>query len=253
MTIFTINLFWITISPSYYWLMYAFGFLAWYYYLLKTKILTKPQVEDLFFYMVLWVILGWRIWYILFYDLSYYISNPLDVFKVWKWWMSFHGWALWVIISGIIFSKINKISFLKLIDEIAVIVTVWLWLWRIWNYLNKELLGFEYNWFLAVEKNWISYFPSPLVESFLEWLVMFFILKYINKNKDFDGKTWCYFLIFYWIFRTFIELFLRTPDVQIWYIFGFFTMWSLLSLPMILIWIILLFIIKKWKFHSQIH
>ncbi len=247
MTIFEINIFWLTIAPSYYWLMYAIWFLTGYYYILKTKILTKQQVENLFLYTVLWVVLWWRIIYILFYDLNFYLSNPIEILKPWHWGMSFHGWAIWVIISTILFCKINKVSFLKIIDEIALIVTIWLWFWRIWNYLNKELLWFEYNWFLSVEKNWTHYFPSPLVESFLEGFVLFFILKYINKNKKFDWKTWCYFLIFYWLFRIIVEIFFRKPDEQIWYIFGFLTMWIILSIPMILAWIILLFIFKKWK------
>lgn len=247
MTIFEINLFWLTIAPSYYGLMYAIWFAIWYLYLKKTNIVPKNKLDDLLIFLVFWVILGWRLWYILFYDFSYYITNPESIFKVWEWWMSFHWWALWVILATYIFAKINKINFLKIIDEIALIVTVWIWAWRIWNYLNKELLWFEYNWFLAVEKNWHYFFPSPLVEAFLEWLVLFFILRYVNKNKKFDWLTWACFLIWYWVFRTIVEIFFRAPDIQIWYLFWFLTMWMLLSIPMIIIWIILIFIFKRWN------
>lgn len=246
MTIFEINIFWFTLAPSYYWLMYAIWFLAWYYYLLKKNILKKEELESLFFYVFLWVVLGWRIWYILFYDLSFYIENPANILEIWKWWMSFHGWFLWVVLSVIIFAKKFKISFWKIIDELAVIVPVWIWAGRIWNYLNKELLWFSpYNWFLAVEKNWNFYFPSPLVEAFLEWFILIILLYFINKNKNFFWKTSAYFLIFYWTFRIFVEIFFRQPDVQIWYILWFLTMGIILSFPMIILWIVLLFILRK--------
>lgn len=246
MTIFEINIFWFTLAPSYYGLMYALWFIAGYYYILKKNILKKEELENLFFYVFLGVILWGRIWYILFYDFSAYLANPIDILKVWEWWMSFHGGFLWVVISVILFAKKYKINFWKIIDELAVIVPVWIWLGRIWNYLNKELLGYSnYSWLFAVEKNGVSYFPSPLLEAFLEWFVLLIMLYFINKNKTFFGQTSAFFLIWYGIFRVIVELFFRTPDAHIWYIFWFLTLGSLLSIPMIIIWIILFFILRK--------
>ncbi len=236
MTIFSIQFFWIIIAPTYYWLMYAMWFLIWYYILNKRKIIESSKLDDLFLYIFLWVILWWRIWYILFYDLAYYLDNFSNIFKIWQWWMSFHGWAIWVIIAMFLFSKKHKFSFLKLADEITLVLPIWLFLWRIWNYLNKELLGFPYNSFLAVEKNWNYYFPSPLLEAFLEWIVLFIILFFVNKNKKIDWITASLFLVFYWIFRIFVEMFFRTPDIQIGYIFWFRTMWEILSSIMIISW-----------------
>lgn len=246
MTIFSINIFWITIAPSYYGLMYAIWFLAWYYYFLKKNILKKQELENLFFYVFLWVVLGGRIWYILFYNLWFYLENPLNMFKIWEWWMSFHGGFLWVVFATFLFCKNYKIFFWKIIDELAIIVPFWIWAGRIWNYLNKELLWFSpYNWIFAVEKSWVYYFPSPLLEAFLEWFLLLIILFFINKNKKFFWQTSAYFLIFYSIFRIFVEIFFRTPDAQIWYIFWYATMWIILSIPMLIYWIILLFILKK--------
>lgn len=246
MTIFEINILWFHIAPSYYWLMYAIWFIIWYYYLLKKNIVKKNELEDLFFYIFIWVVLWWRLWYILFYDLSYYINSPLNIIKVWEWWMSFHWWFLWVVFMTLYFAKKYKLNFWKIIDELAVIVTIGLFLWRIGNFLNKELLWYSwYNWPLKVMKLGISYFPSPLIEALLEWIILFLILYFINKNKSFYWKTSAYFLIFYSIFRIFVEVFFRTPDIQIWYIFWFLTMWVILSLPMLLLWIILLIILRK--------
>jgi phosphatidylglycerol:prolipoprotein diacylglycerol transferase len=260
MTIFSVNILWITISPSYYWLMYAIWFLAG-YYIIKRRVKNSPSLtgipldkgeslEDLFLYIFLWVILWWRLGYVLFYNFSSYISEPLSILKIWEWWMSFHGWVIWVILAMILFSKKYNFNFLKLADQVTLVLPIWLWLGRIWNYLNGELLWYSwYTWFLAVYKNWVWYFPSPLLEALLEWLILFIILNtvyYINTkvrcvttNKPikygFDWQIASLFLIFYSIFRILVEIFFRSPDSHIWYIFWYFTIWELLTIPMLIL------------------
>jgi phosphatidylglycerol:prolipoprotein diacylglycerol transferase len=227
MTIFEITLFWLKIAPTYYGLMYVFWFVFWYIILWKRNIVPRKNLDDLIFYLFLWIILGWRLGYVLFYNLWEYLASPLDIFKIWEWWMSFHWWVIWVLLSMTFFSKKYKFSFLKLADQICLVLPIWLGFWRIWNYLNKELLWFSpYNWPFAMVKNEVSYFPSPLLEFLLEWFVLFIILNLIYNSHSTvkaEGKvtlkSWfisALFLIFYSIFRIFIEIFFRQPDVNIW-------------------------------------
>ncbi len=245
MKIFDITLFWIHIAPNYYGLMYALWFLIWYCIIKNRKIILSDKLDDLLIYIVVWVVLGWRLWYIIFYNFSKYLENPLDIFKVWEWWMSFHGWIIWVIIAMIMFSKIHKTNFYKLADQISLVVPIWLWLGRIWNYLNWELLWYSwYNWILNI--NWR--FPSPLIEMLLEWIFIFIILNYIyikHENKFKSGQIASIFLILYWIFRIFVEAVFREPDLHIWYIWNYFTLWEIYSLPMIIIWIFFYYRLKK--------
>ncbi len=246
MTIFQVTLFWITIAPSYYGLMYAIWFIAWYHIIKKRNIIPSKVMDDLFLYIFLWVVLWGRLWYTLFYNFTTYITEPISIFKIWEWWMSFHWWVVWVIVAMILFSKRKKISFLKLADQVTLILPIWLWLWRIWNYLNKELLWFAgYNWPLAINKWWINYFPSPLLEALLEWVILYFILLFFYKRKYNKWQIASLFLIFYAIFRIFIEFFFRTPDIHIWYILWYFTMWEILSLPMLIFGLVLYF--RFWK------
>jgi len=252
MTIFEIQLIWITIAPTYYWLMYAIWFIAWYYIIKKRWIIPSNKMDDLFFYIFLWVVLWWRIWYVLFYDLMNYLSHPLSILKIWEWWMSFHWWVIGVLISMYLFSKKNKTNYLALADQITLVLPIWLWLWRIWNFLNKELLWYSpYNWFMAVEKNWVGYFPSPLLEAFLEWLIIFIILNYLYylkihwKIKINNWQIASLYLIFYWLFRIIVEMFFRLPDTQIWYILWYFTIWEILSLPMLLVWLFFYFKLRS--------
>ncbi len=246
MTIFEISIFGLTIAPSYYGLMYALWFILWYIIIQKRGYITWDRLDNLLFYIFLGIILWWRLWYTMFYNFSYYIQNLPEIFKIWEWWMSFHWGAIWVIIALIIYAKRNKINIWRLGDEVTAIIPIGLWFWRIWNYLNKELLWYtSYNGPLFIEKAWINYFPSPLLESALEWVVLFIILWFVYTKRKFYWQVAAIFLIFYWIFRIFVEAFFRTPDVQIWYIMWYFTMWEILSLPMIVAWI-WIYIRQKW-------
>ena len=77
-------------------LAYLAGIFIGYWYLLK--LLKQPgapmarrHADDLVFYASLGIIFGGRLGYVLFYNLPYYLDNPLDILKLWDGGMSFHG------------------------------------------------------------------------------------------------------------------------------------------------------------------
>lgn len=239
MTIFNLEIFGFNIAPSYYWLMYAIAFIYGIWFIKQSKKYTNTQRESLFVYIFLWVLFWGRLGYVVFYNLSYYISSPLEIFAFWQGGMSFHGGMLWVVCACYLFAKKYKINKWDLWDDISFIAPVGILFWRIWNYINKELLWFPYNGPFAVQLWDDSYFPSPLLEALFEGLILYLILRYFYTRKSFHGQIVALFLIFYGIFRFFIEILIRTPDTHIWYYFGVFTQGSLLSLPMIVVGIIL--------------
>ena len=61
-------------------------------------------------YIIISLIIGGRLGYVIFYNFEYYISNPLDIFKVWEGGMSFHGALLGIIIGTYLFSVKKNIS-----------------------------------------------------------------------------------------------------------------------------------------------
>ncbi|HBB26868.1 TPA: prolipoprotein diacylglyceryl transferase [Candidatus Gracilibacteria bacterium] len=244
MSIFSITLFGIHIAPSWYGLMYALGFLAGYFILRSRKILSETELESLIFFVFLGVLLGGRLGYVLFYNLPHYLAHPIEILYTWHGGMSFHGGVIGVVIAMILFTRIHKKSFLSISDHVTSILPIGLGLGRIGNYLNGELLGFaNYTGPFAVEKNGISYFPSPLLEATLEGVILFGILYFLSKKKMFSGKIASSFLVWYGIFRFSIE-FIRTPDVGLGYLTFGLTMGQILSIPMILIGTALYFYFK---------
>ncbi len=244
MPIFTFHLWTLTIAPTWYGLMYALSFLVALFFIQKN--FPKKQVDLIFFWTILGVILGGRIGYVLFYNLGYYLDNPLEIFMIWKGGMSFHGWLLGVIGAWMLIARKIQISFLALTDRLVWIVPLWLFFWRIGNYINAELLGFPYDGFGARVRDGVAYFPTPLLEAFLEWIVLFLILFWRKKHIQYSWQVWVWFLGGYGVFR-FIAEFFRTPDVQIGYLFNtsWMTMGHVLSLCMIVSSMVLSLLLRK--------
>jgi phosphatidylglycerol:prolipoprotein diacylglycerol transferase len=242
------------IRVSWYGMMYVFGFLASYLlvrYQMRRKDfgITKIEVENLFFYLILGLIIGARLGYVLFYDLKMYLADPLEIFAVWHGGMSFHGGLIGVLIVGILFSWRNKKSFWKIADLFIVTAPIGLGLGRIGNFINGELYGrvTRVSWGMIFPKGGpLPRHPSQLYESALEGGILFLILWFFKNRKVPTGGLLAVFLSVYGVFRFFIEFF-REPDPQLGFIIGHFTMGQVLSIFMIVAGIILFFLLKSQK------
>jgi phosphatidylglycerol:prolipoprotein diacylglycerol transferase len=234
--------------------MYVLGFFASYLlvrYQMKKKDfgVSKLEVENLFFYLILGLIIGARLGYVLFYDLKMYLKDPLEIFAIWHGGMSFHGGLIGVLIVGILFSWKNKKSFWKIADLFIVTAPIGLGLGRIGNFINGELYGrvTRVPWGMIFKNGGsLPRHPSQLYESALEGGVLFLILWFLKDKKLPDGGLLAAFLSLYGLFRFFVELF-REPDPQLGFILGPFTMGQALSSFMIVGGIVLFLIVKGKK------
>ncbi|MDA7577255.1 prolipoprotein diacylglyceryl transferase [Candidatus Pelagibacter sp.] len=211
----------------------------------------NEKFDDYITYLIIGIILGGRIGYIIFYNFSYYLDNVLDIFKIWQGGMSFHGGLLGVIISSYIFAKKNNQNPFSYLDQVSLVAPIGIFLGRLANFINSELYGKASNvpWsviFIKVDN--LSRHPSQLYEAILEGLVLFLILIYfINKNYlNKPGLISGLFLIFYSLFRFFIEFF-RVPDEQIGYLILSLTMGQIISLVFALIGITIFYLKNENK------
>jgi phosphatidylglycerol:prolipoprotein diacylglycerol transferase len=242
------------IRVGWYGLMYVFGFLASYLlvrYQMKKKNfdVSKLEVENLFFYLILGLIIGARLGYVLFYDLKMYLADPLEIFAVWHGGMSFHGGLIGLLIVGILFSWRNHKSFWKIADLFIVTAPIGLGLGRIGNFINGELYGrvTQVPWGMIFPKGGpLPRHPSQLYESALEGGVLFLILWFLKDKKLPFGGLLTLFLFFYGVFRFFVEFF-REPDPQLGFMLGPFTMGQILSSCMIIGGIVLFFYLRRMK------
>ena len=194
----------------------------------------SEKFDDYITYLIIGVILGGRLGYIIFYNFSYYLDNIFDIFKIWQGGMSFHGGLLGVIASSYIFAKKNNQNPFFYLDQVSLVAPIGIFFGRLANFINSELYGTatDMPWsVIFVKVDNLSRHPSQLYEAILEGIILFLILIYF-MNKGFlrkPGLISGLFLIFYSLFRFFVEFF-RVPDEQIGYLFLNLTMGQIISL-----------------------
>ena len=206
-------------------LAYIFGIIiGW---LLCKKIFIKDtkineKFDDYLTYSILGIIIGGRLGYILFYNFNYYLNNFFDIFKIWHGGMSFHGGLLGIIIASILFAKKNNQKPFIYMDLVSLVAPIGIFFGRLANFINSELYGTVSNvpWsVIFVKVDNLTRHPSQLYEAFLEGIILFLLLIYFRKKNYLlkPGTISGLFLIFYSIFRFFVE-FYRVPDEHIGYL-----------------------------------
>ena len=228
-----------SLEIRWYSLAYIMGILiGWYLakkFFINNNIYNK--FDDYITYVIIGLILGGRFGYVLFYNFDFYINNPVEILKLWQGGMSFHGGVLGIIIASIIFAKKNNDDVFEYLDVVALVSPIGIFFGRIANFINSELYGSitTMPWavtFINIDN--LPRHPSQLYEALLEGLVLFLILIYFkNKFSNKPGLISGLFLIFYSIFRFFVE-FYRVPDEQLGYIFLNLSMGQVISLLFIL-------------------
>ena len=236
----------LSLEIHWYSLAYIVGIvLGWFLakkYFVNKNIFTK--FDDYLTYIIIGLILGGRFGYVFFYNFDFYLNNPIDIIKIWQGGMSFHGGVLGIIMASIIFAKKNNDDVFEYLDVVALVSPIGIFLGRIANFINSELYGSVTNvpWavkFIQVDN--LSRHPSQLYEALLEGFVLFLLLIFFkNKLLNKPGLISGLFLIFYSIFRFFVE-FYRVPDEQLGYIFFNLSMGQVISLIFMLSGLILFY------------
>ena len=220
-------------------------------WLLCKKIFIKKSIinqnfDDYITYLIIGIIVGGRLGYIIFYNFDYYINNILDIFKIWEGGMSFHGGLIGIMAASIFFTKKNNQDSFIYMDLVSLVAPIGIFFGRLANYINSELYGIvtQVPWAVTfVKVDNLPRHPSQLYEAILEGIILFLILLYFRKKKYLEkpGLISGLFLIFYSIFRFFIEFF-RMPDEQLGYLILDLTMGQIISLIFILFGITLFYL-----------
>ena len=237
----------------YYGLLYALGFVITYFMLprlarAKGLKISKDDVADFLVYMIVGVIAGARLAYVLFYNPIYYLQNPFEIIALWHGGLSFHGGLFGAILAGYLFCKRKKIEFYDMADIVVVPVALALALGRIGNFMNAEIYGritdvpwcvdYSRNKFVENLPNGCRH-PSQIYESIKNFFI-FAVLWFVKEKKLPKGFMFWNFIALYGLLRTIMEFF-RQPDEQIGFIFNYFTMGQLLSFPLFLIGLFMLY------------
>jgi len=202
------------ISVRWYGFLFAMAFVAGYFimtWVFKKEGRPQPDLEQLSVYMIFGTVIGARLGHCLFYNPSYYLSNPIEIFKVWEGGLASHGAALGILIAIYLFSKKKKkYSMLWVLDRVVIVVALAGTFIRLGNLFNSEIIGktTDVSWafiFTAVDD--LPRHPAQLYES-IAYLIFFIILWFVyykGFEKNRDGLLFGLFLVLVFTFRFFVE------------------------------------------------
>ena len=225
-------------------------------------VITPVQMDDLLFYAALGVIAGGRIGYILFYNADAWLDDPLRILRVWEGGMSFHGGFIGVLVAMWLYGRRIGRPLFELTDFIAPLVPLGLAAGRIGNFINGELWGGPGGVPWAMQVSCATHpalcfdklqlapgtlltpplHPSQLYQAALEGALLFALLWWFSARPRPRMAVSGLFLVGYGAFRSLAEL-VRLPDAHIGYLaFDWLTMGQLLSLPMMLAGLAMLYL-----------
>ncbi|HJO68431.1 MAG TPA: prolipoprotein diacylglyceryl transferase [Rhodospirillales bacterium] len=203
------------------------------------------DLDDFVVWATVGVVIGGRLGYVLFYRPEFYLEHPLAILQVWQGGMSFHGGGLGVALAMAIYARARGLRTLALFDVVSCAAPIGLFLGRIANFINAELIG------RVTDVPWAVIFPtggpqprhpSQLYEAALEGVVLFVVLNLLWRHPRVrmqSGAVTGAFLVGYAIARSIAELF-RAPDAYIGFLVFGTTMGQWLSLPMLLVGLFLI-------------
>lgn len=210
-----------------YWFLWWVGKQKWFENRPWVQKLLTEGIDDLILWTIIGVLVGGRLWHVFIYEWPYYSQHLWEILAVRKWWMSFIGWIIWVIIAIFHVERMYKLSrkeFFIIFDLLLIVVPIGIILWRIGNFLNQELYGIV----VPDSLMWLSHFKithiypkvdgmlrfnTNFISAFFEWLVTWIIwvtifFKQLATKKWHAGKISIAFIIVYSVVRFLLE-FLR--------------------------------------------
>ena len=197
----------------------------------------KEDIDDMLFYGVLGVILGGRLGEVVFYQLPYFLSHPLEIFAIWKGGMSFHGGLIGVMIAMVLWANKAKRNLADVYDFIAPLVPLGYAAGRIGNFINHELPGRLASPDLPWAMMWpgLDYpvHPSPIYQALVDGLLLFIILWIYARKARPPLAVGAMFVFLYGCARFFTEYF-RTPDYEVSFFGVTISAGQMLSTPMII-------------------
>ena len=238
---------------QYYGLMYIVAFAVTYFLVLyRVKHedrfgITKDQVKDVTTLLIIGLIIGARLGYVMFYNLSYYLKHPLEIILPFSFsngvqftgisGMSYHGGLVGVIIAGWLYVRRAKIDFWKGVDLFMPVIPLGYTFGRLGNFINGELYGrittASIGMFFPLAPTKELRHPSQLYEAFFEGIFLFTVLWSIRKINLPKGAMLAIYLIGYGLVRFIIEYF-REPDAHLGFVLLSFSMGQILCSLMII-------------------
>ena len=133
------------LTIRWYGLLFASGFFIGYYLMQAIyKRENKPlaNLDALLWYVLLGTVIGARLGHCLFYEPEYYLSNPVEILKIWEGGLASHGGTAGVFLALWLYSRRRpQEPFGWLADRLAIPTALTATFIRLGNLFNSEIYG----------------------------------------------------------------------------------------------------------------
>lgn len=201
------------------------------------------SLDNLLMYAVIGIVVGARLAHCLLYDPGYYLSNPLKILAIWEGGLASHGGGLGVIIAAYFYQKRYKMSFMWLLDRLAISTALFGFFVRFGNFMNSEIIGIQTSvpWAIVFSRiDDLPRHPAQLYEA-LSYLMIFSVLfaaYRFTKIKQYSGALLGAFLVMIFTARfaiEFVKIKQAAYSSELTYSTG-----QLLSIPFLIVGLVLL-------------
>lgn len=243
----------------YYGIIYALGFLIGYLFLrqrIKQKRLkvSLDALDSFFLWLVVGVVIGARLFEIIFFSWPYYSTHPIEMLMIWNGGLSFHGGLVGAALVVYWFTKKHKLHFYDVADALVIPTALALAFGRIANFINSEHYGTVTD---AAKTPWCVIYqnvdqfcrhPSQLYESitnFIEFAVLMFYDNFSRKKGNYKkGTIFWLFVVMYGVLRFIVNFYRDDPSYQF---FLGVSVGQWLSIIMVVVGVIFLVRINLWR------
>ncbi len=179
------------------------------------------QIDLLFIYIVIGIIVGARLGHCLFYDPIFYFHNPIEMLmpiqkinNVWEFTgylgLASHGGALGVLSGVWLFCRHTGYSFLGTTDALAVAVPLTGAFIRVGNFMNSEIVGIPTGGNYGIifkSTDMIPRHPSQLYEALVYLIIFLFIFYNHQKLVKIRGRLTGIMIVLVFSSRFILEYF----------------------------------------------
>ncbi len=199
-----------------YGLFFALGFIVGFHiekWMYKKENIDVLKLDRLLTYLVIGTIIGARLGHCLFYEPGYYLSHPIEIFKIWEGGLASHGGVIGVLIAAYLATRNLQLpSYLWALDRIAVPTALAGSFIRLGNLFNSEIIGHpaQVPWaFIFTRVDSLPRHPTQIYESLCYFATFLILLACYKKEKLRQAPGFLTGLLFVLIFtaRFIIEFF----------------------------------------------
>lgn len=207
-----------SLQITYYALVYLLGFLAGLWVLLKSSRrrelnINEEQVYGFMFFLILGLIVGARLFHVIFWNFDFYSENLAEIFYIWQGGFSFHGGLVGAALGAVLYSRKEKLNLLKIADILALPIIFFLGLGRLANFINQEIVGVmtSVSWCFEFRGKSGCRHPVQLYAAFGRFVLFGYLLWMSGLKRFRDGFIFWNFVFWIGLGRLFLD-FIREGD-----------------------------------------